>query len=345
MAVLVWTPDFSAIGPDNKNHINLWHDAMDWARLEVALDALKNEFVEWAVVNVFCTADQLAKIPTWHFQTIGRTAYLINKGAIAPEQSYNFFLRKIAELKDILPSTETVKDAIDTDDLTAKQRRTIEYVNLYSFIDAVRVKYSTDSQVLENLIVERLRAVNTNRQQLKKLYTHFKETLADATAESDNPEVAKTIDALVVAVNVIAGFSGNAKVAGMEKKITVRGARAASAITVKTVDIDTNIVSINPAMIPGTSVVVVYNTKNRKAGVYVAKTDSKLGIKGTKITGFDETLSFAKTLRKPKATLPSLRDAANSKRARLVLDKYVNGKAHVVNGRISKDMVIIRVFK
>ena len=345
MAVAIWMPDFTAINPAFDKHVASWYDAMDWVRLEIEADELKAAFVEWATVNDFCTAEQLAKIPNWQFQTIGRVTYLLNKGAIAPSESNEFFLRKLAELKEVLPCTETTVNAFDTDELTAKQKRTLEYVDLYSFIDAIRIKYATDDAAVEMQITDRLRAVNPNRQQLKKLYTHFKETLNDATADTANLEVAKTVDALVVAVNVLAGFSGNAKVAGMQKKITTRGAKAASAVTVKAVDAATNIASINPAMIPGSSVVVMYNTKTRKASIYAAKADAKLGIKGTKVTGFDEATSFAKTLRKPKAVLPGLREASNSKRVRVVLDQYVKGKAHTVNGRINKDMVIVRVFK
>lgn len=345
MAVAIWMPDFTAINPAFDKHVASWYDAMDWARLEVESDELKTAFVEWAIGSDFCTAEQLAKIPTWQFQTIGRVAYLLNKGAIAPEESYTFFMRKVAELKDILPSTETTVEALDSDEPTAKQKRVIEYVDLYSFIDAIRVKYPTDEATLEKLITERMRATNPNRQQLKKLYTHFKETLNDATAGMANPEVAKTVDALVSVVNVLAGFSGNAKVAGMQKKMTGRGVKAAAAVTVKSIDAATNIVSINPAMIPGSSVVVMYNTKTRKASIYAAKADTKLGIKGTKVTGFDEATSFAKTLRKPKMVLPGLREASNSKRVRVVLDQYVKGKSHTVNGRINKDMVIVKVFK
>ena len=55
--------------------------------------------------------------------------------------------------------------------------------------------------------------------------------------------------------------------------------------------------------------------------------------------------SFAKTLRKPKTVLPALRDSTTNKRVRVVLDQHVNGKSHTVNGRINKDMIIIKVFK
>jgi hypothetical protein len=79
--------------------------------------------------------------------------------------------------------------------------------------------------------------------------------------------------------------------------------------------------------------------------IYTAKDGCKLNIKGTKVIDYDEFNSFAKTLRKPKVVLPGLRDAANSKRASIVLNQYVKGKVHVVNGRISKDMIIVKVFK
>ena len=79
--------------------------------------------------------------------------------------------------------------------------------------------------------------------------------------------------------------------------------------------------------------------------IYTASADTKLGIKGGKLSGFDAAVSFAKTIRKPKMVLPALRDSTTIKRVRVVLDQHVNGKSHVVNGRITKDMIIVKVFK
>ena len=63
-----------------------------------------------------------------------------------------------------------------------------------------------------------------------------------------------------------------------------------------------------------------------------------------KIINFDEKRSFAKTLRKPKDLLPGLRDAATTRRVDVILGD-VNGKMHAVNGRIGKEMLIVKIFK
>ena len=344
MAFYTWQPDFIAIDPSMDNHANAWYDAMDWARLEVNADDLKAAFSEWAIANDFCDADKLIKIASWQFQTIGRIALLINRGAIPPAGSWNFFNRKLEDIRAMLPADEQVEETEDRQ-LTIKQKRILEYVDFYSFIDAVRVRYIDNSQQIETLITERMRAVGPNKQQLKSIYMHFKDALNDATADIDNPLVAKTIDSLVTVVNILAGFTGNAKIAGMKNKLTVKEQKAADAVAVKTADAETNIVSMKPAMIVGASLAVVYNTKNRKVMFYTAQADTTLNLKGSKIIGFDENASFAKTLRKPKTVLPALRDSTTNKRVRVVLDQHVNGKSHTVNGRINKDMIIIKVFK
>jgi len=343
MAFETWQPDFTVIEPTAANHAAAWCDAMDWARLEVSTDELKAAFVDWAITNEFCTADQLSKVPSWQFLTVGRIALLINKGAIPNTETWEFFNRKLELIKTLLPADDLIED--EDNSLSPKQKKILEYVSFYSFIDAVRVRYATNCEQIELLVTERLRAAGLNKQQLKALYLHFKESLADATAGIDNVEVAATIEPIVTVVNVLAGFTGNAKIASMKNKLTVKEQKTADAVAVKTIDAETNIASIKPAMIVGSSLALVYNTKTRKVMLYTAQADTKLGLKGSKITGFDETASYAKTLRKPKTVLPGMRDATTIKRVKVVLDQHVNGKSHTVNGRINKDMIIVKVFK
>jgi len=346
MAVNTWIPDFASIGPSIDNHAKAWQDAMDWARLEVESENLKSAFVEWMGRSNPDNAAAVSKLPAWHYMTLGRVALLINKGAEPTAETAGWFDVKVSELLSKVPEPEVeVEDEYEERQLDSRQKKVVEYVNLYSFIDAVRCKHADDETKIERLVSDRLRRINPNRQQLKKLYVHFRETMSDAIGERDNPEVVSTIEPLILIVNVLAGFSGNATVARLHKNVDAKSQKAAAGVTVKNIDVTTNTVSINPAMIPGATTVLLYNTKNRKAIMYLAADGSKLGIKGTKITGYDETLSFAKTLRKPKTVLQSMRDAINSRRIRLIMDKYVNGKAHAVNGRISKDMVIVKVFK
>ena len=102
------------------------------------------------------------------------------------------------------------------------------------------------------------------------------------------------------------------------------------------------IVSINPVDIIGASELWVYNTKTRKLGKYVADDlQGPLGVKGTSITGFNESTSVQKTLRKPEDQIKEFK-AAGKVALRKFLDdiKAVDIK---LNGRINEDTILLKV--
>jgi hypothetical protein len=102
------------------------------------------------------------------------------------------------------------------------------------------------------------------------------------------------------------------------------------------------LVSINPVEILKATELWIYNTRSRKLGRYVASTyDKTLSIKGTSITGFDESLSVCKTLRKPAE---QLRDfiKANKTQTRKFLDS-VRAVDSRMNGRINEEILLLRV--
>jgi hypothetical protein len=99
--------------------------------------------------------------------------------------------------------------------------------------------------------------------------------------------------------------------------------------------------SITPTAILGSSVCWVYNIKSRKIGKYVADSHTVLGIKGTSITGFSETGSVQKTLRKPEIQLLAFMKASKVElRTYLKEIKSVDIK---LNGRLSEDILILKV--
>ena len=107
-------------------------------------------------------------------------------------------------------------------------------------------------------------------------------------------------------------------------------------------DATTKAVSINPVDIIGAQVLWVYNTKTRKLGKYVAEDmGGALNIKGTTITGYNESKSVSKTLRKPEAQIKEFLSAG-----KIDLRKYLeNIKATEVklNGRINADTILLKV--
>ena len=102
------------------------------------------------------------------------------------------------------------------------------------------------------------------------------------------------------------------------------------------------LVSINPVDIIGAQELWCYNTKTRKLYKYVADSvTGPLGIKGTTITGYNETTSIGKTLRKPEEKLKEF-----FKAGKIQLRKFLEDiKATEVagNGRLNSDTVLLKV--
>ena len=88
----------------------------------------------------------------------------------------------------------------------------------------------------------------------------------------------------------------------------------------------------------------VYNTKNRKLGIYIAdQYAGALGVKNSTITGFDAANSVQKTLRKPKDQLKEF--SANGKPAAKKWFKGVKSVETKLNGRIGVDIILLKAYK
>lgn len=101
------------------------------------------------------------------------------------------------------------------------------------------------------------------------------------------------------------------------------------------------LVSVNPADIIGSKELWIYNTKSRKFGKYVAAEFHDLGIKGTTITGFDESKSVCKTLRKPAEQLKEFKSAGKVALRKFLDD--INAVDTKMNGRINEEIILLKV--
>jgi hypothetical protein len=101
------------------------------------------------------------------------------------------------------------------------------------------------------------------------------------------------------------------------------------------------LVSINPIDIIGSKELWVFNSKTRKLGKYVADEFNDLGVKGTTITGFSESGSVQKTLRKPAEQLTSFKAAGKVALRKFLED--INAVDTKMNGRINEDIILLKV--
>lgn len=334
--------DFSAAGPENDDYAKAWRDAMDWTRIEIDYVTLKQYFLIWAKLNRDLDEQgHWDALPTYHYAMIGRIAFVVQHGAVMPENTKTWFDAKVEELLQVKVA---LVDDEEQRKLTTIQKRNVEYVDLYSMLEAISYRYRNNVDEITERAKKFLARSEPNQQMLKRLYDHFKESFSDAIKEKDNPFVAERVESIITVVNILATSTGNAKAIRDNRGATTKSIKQASKAKFKAVDLDTDMAGMNPAMIPGSKVAIVYNAKTRKVSFYSSSTDAGLGISGNKLTGFATEQVYAKHLRDPKMVLRQLRNATNLRRIDVVMED-VNGKKHPVSGKLNKDTLIIKVFK
>jgi hypothetical protein len=102
------------------------------------------------------------------------------------------------------------------------------------------------------------------------------------------------------------------------------------------------LVSINPVDIIGAQELWCYNTKTRKLYKYMADSvTGPLGVKGTTLTGYNESASIGKTLRKPEEKLKEFAKAGKIQLRKFLED--IKATETLGNGRLNSDTVLLRV--
>jgi hypothetical protein len=107
-------------------------------------------------------------------------------------------------------------------------------------------------------------------------------------------------------------------------------------------DTATKSVSIKPIDVLDASAVMVYNVKTRKLGIYYPDTHSSLSFKGTTLTGFDESKSVQKTMRKPAEQVSKFKKV--TKRSLQKQFDEVKSVETKMNGRFNEQTLILKVF-
>ena len=106
---------------------------------------------------------------------------------------------------------------------------------------------------------------------------------------------------------------------------------------------DFNLKSITPEKILESSFLWVYNIKTQRLGWYVAKQGTTLFIKGSSVLNYDEPKSVQKRLRSGHANVLAKLIASTKPQQKYFL-QTINSKEKPLNGRISKDTILLKVY-
>lgn len=211
---------------------------------------------------------------------------------------------------------------------TKTDHKTYEFLTLQKVpqaqIGKVRVVFQEKKDELEL-------AKSGQDEQLKEGYSQLKAT--------DFKRILGWID------RVLADIDSFEKVKKTQRKSRVKKSPSKEKVVAKLKflkeDKGLKLVSISPVDIIGTQELWIYNVKTRKLGKYVAAQFQELGVKGTTITGYDESKSSSKTLRKPDEKLREFGKASKIQLRKFLDD--IRATETRLNGRINPDTLLLKV--
>lgn len=169
--------------------------------------------------------------------------------------------------------------------------------------------------------------------QLKESYKHL-----------PRKHVKKLIDFYESIMSACDQIAAEAKVLKKPRAAKVKPAEElVKKIKFKMTDDKLGVTSVPSAGLIGAQAAIVYNSKTRKIGIYIAKTSAGLSVKGSSIVEFTDK-SVQKTLRRPVEQLKELK-LQNTQRRVETWVNTIKATDTALNGRMNADIMILRVFK
>ena len=359
---------------DTNQFLRHFHSSMAWYRLESSNKELKPKVIDW-MGRIGCTKEDISAFKKTKDNrcgtTMGAIAACLIKGMPAIREDFNDgkdssawlrteISRVISEGKDdkddseevvavkkdvYVPSiqervrdasmlmTEEIETAIEAfqTDPEAFDPKAFKVLNVLKAKQAKAAHTRIIKSFYEGNLRELIEVANTKDEQLKEGYSHLtKAHLKKITAFYQ--EVVSACDML-------------GQEAKVNRKPRAKKPTDKSKIVGKLKYMKTNeplkLVSVNPEDIIGAQELWIYNSKTRKLGRYVAEEFKELGVKGTTITGFSESKSIQKTIRKPEEKLKEFK-AAGKVALRKFLDD-INATDARMNGRLNEETVLLKV--
>ncbi len=352
-------PEWKGVQSDQVGYDRLFVDTLNYLSATKELKDLRAEVLQYLKTHA-TSATHAA--PDWAFQHPGKLAWILNRGGELPIDVMERFRGHLATL-------EERGHAALAEKVIEEERKALE--KPISAEERDHRQYSKIFFTLEDALFERtyelgqaidlLTKAEPSRAVLRRLEDEFEprweelrlvgkdEQVTEGYAHLSAKDLKKQIDALQDILDAIAIKSQNAHAASRRGKKTKKVVAQVKNLRFRAQDRDRKLVSVDPTTIPGCSALLVFSTAKNRVMVYRAATEAGIAIRGSTLQNVSEDtlLSYAKTIRAENVddTIRKLRDAPQIKRLDVILLQSIRGKTYPVSGRITPDMVFLKVFK
>ena len=354
-----------------------FREAMKYYRMESSAKELKPKVIDWMGRNGY-ERDQIAqfkKTKDWRCNlTMGAIAACLVKGMPEVRQGFNGnknaadwlkgeIANAVEQGKWDIEEVETIKATKAVAPIvTIQDRIRDQAVSMSDEIDAAIDLWITDPEAFDPKafkMVSLLRGKGAKAAQARYIKGFFANGLAElqelASGNADDQlkegykfasrkNVKKLIEFYESIASACEQIAAEAKVMKKPRATKVKPAEdLVKKIKFKLTDDKLSVTSVPAVGLIGAQAAIVYNSKTRKIGLYVAKTSAGLSVKGTSIVDFTEK-SMQKTLRKPAEQLKDLKLQNTQRRVEAWIGA-IKATDTILNGRMNADIMILRVFK
>lgn len=349
--------EWSELLAGHPNYDTQFRRVSDWVREECSAKELKEETITWFKQNDESKVEALNAIDDWRFRAVGIYYYMLNNGAELRPSSVSWLDEKIEELIQLGQETLDEKAKLEENKVSVRTL-TDEDIgrSLASDLEDLILEDRFDGD--SNAVIELLNKIKPSPTAIRHMVNRLTEFVDEMNSFTDdeisegfiNRKAFETTKAQYTELLRIGStYKNNAKTLRKVRKSKKNPTSAKVQRTIQGVNImeaypELNLVSVPADKIVGARGALVYNTKNRKVGLYKAKDEKGLIITGTTIKNFDENKSGQKTLRKPEVQIESLR-STTLKRAEIVLRDNINAKMASITGRLNDKVIVINAWK
>lgn len=365
-------PSWEGVTIDDPNYDVKYAHALTWATQAFDMKTLKREALKYITDTMKIKDHGCGNLEEWRFMTAGKIAWCYHEGAPLKQDSKEYLenilndlitkgrernkAMKKAEREEAkraanLPAPKTQAEKEIDRRNSAWEDLDMLYVEESIMRKPAQARMQKEPEAVYKILNDhnlKQHSVQWIIDKLTELYRELGEVKTDEQvkeAYSDVPkgEIARRQRWLKSMMDQAQNYLANTKNTRKTRKKTKSADQQVKSVRFKTYDTDYQLESIDPAKIVGAQMIMVFNTKSRKLGLYYAKDDTGLQVKGTTLQNWDVHKSGMKTLRKPQEQLPGFRKA-NKKRAEVLLNDNINGKLFKMNGRLNPDTVLLQVW-
>ena len=288
--------------------------------------------------------------------TVGAISRLVNIGAKIPSETLEWAHKKILKTLTYAPISkkgELVQLQYTTSIADRVKQRTSNIIaDLEDELDTFSRTDSTEFVPYDYMKRNQIKSVHATK--IVAYYTSLQQELIDTISGKDDqlkeayrkftkPQLRKYltfVESIIAAATSISQV--NKAVRKPRKPVEKSTIQLISKLKFLKESSQYKIASIDPAKIIRSQSLVVFSTKYKKLGIYVASNPYGLSVKGTTIIGFDPVLSVSKTLRTPEKMLPNMIN--NSKSNFNKVFSEITSITIPLNGRINEHTILVRIF-